>query len=180
MEKIIIDDFNEEELINKDFLNHFYDWVSYEASFLFKSNFINSKKIREIVFIISEIIWIPSLWQKRFIIIIDELVNNSIEYWSSADSFNKLVFYSKKEKDIINIQLEIKDNWDWNASKTAEEMEEIRIKKLNEWFNMNSIRWRWLFLIITKLVNKLYFKNRQNWWLTVWIEKTIDLNDYKN
>jgi hypothetical protein len=51
-------------------------------------------------------------------------------------------------------------------------------KKKKRWFdNYKSIRWRWLFLIIDKMVDKLYFKDSKDWWLIVWLKKEISLDE---
>ena len=51
-------------------------------------------------------------------------------------------------------------------------------KKKKRWFdNYHSIRWRGLFLIIDKMVDKLYFKDSKNWWLIVWLKKEISLDE---
>jgi hypothetical protein len=51
--------------------------------------------------------------------------------------------------------------------------EKLRKNKQNKIIPNNSIRWRWLFMIIDKLVDKLYFKDSKNWWLIVGIEKKL-------
>jgi hypothetical protein len=45
---------------------------------------------------------------------------------------------------------------------------------LEKWFrNHSSIRGRWLFMIIIKIMDELYFENSQKWWLIVWIKKDL-------
>jgi hypothetical protein len=79
--------------------------------------------------------------------------------------------------DSVELILEVEDSWKWKEAKTAAEMRKIKEQKLSKWFNDHkSIRWRWLFLIITKLVDELYFKDAESWWLIVWIKKKIEVD----
>ena len=103
--------------------------------------------------------------------------NNAIEYGSNSGDLNKMNLVINKQENWFSINLEIIDSWNWTMHKTALEMEELRNNKVQKWFdNHNSIRWRGLFLIITKLVDELYFKDDENWWLVVWINKNIALS----
>jgi hypothetical protein len=71
----------------------------------------------------------------------------------------------------IDFNLEVEDNWKWKEHKTSLEMETMRAHQLKLWyFNHNSIRWRGLFLITVKIVNRLYFKNSKDGGLIVWIK----------
>jgi hypothetical protein len=111
----------------------------------------------------------------KITLIIDELNNNAIEYWSKNWDINKLRFKAKKNNNTIELNIEVEDSWKWIKSKKAINMEELRVKRLKAWYsNHNSIRWRWLFLIILKLVDDLYFKDSESWGLIVWIKKIIN------
>lgn len=172
MDKIVIDDLVDG--IDKKNLSTYYDNNRFEISFLFKSDFKNTKKLRDYLISIFDFLEVWMLWKNRFVLIVDELNNNAIEYWSLDQSVNTLRFEAILKDDNIYINIEVEDAWDWIKTKKASEMEELRKQKLEKWFeDHNSIRWRWLFLIITKIVDELYFKDSKNWWLVVWIKKTV-------
>ncbi len=155
-----------ESLIDSD------SYISVE--FIYQSKFENTKDLRDFVDIICEKLWFSDKQKWRFILIADELNNNSIEYWSSPESFNIMRIESHMEENERFFNLEVEDMWNWKHPKTALDMETMRAHKLKLWyFGHNSIRWRWLFLIIVKLVDRLYFKNSVNWWLIVWIKTKI-------
>ena len=166
------------DIVNKDaFIKKLIFKWSLEVEFSFLSNFKHTSFIRNIILIIWKLTSLNNICKNRLILIIDELVNNAIEYWSKEWETNKLRIIIKKKKGLVYFNIEIEDTGNWKKHHTAEEMEQIREKKLNIWFDWyNSIRWRWLFMIITNLVEKLYFKDTKSWWLIVWVEKTI-IND---
>jgi hypothetical protein len=96
--------------------------------------------------------------------------------------FNGMLAAGKKYKFWTKIYFpslhgvwQVEDRWNWNSHMTALQMEELRKKKENTIISNKSIRWRGLFMIIDKLVDKLYFKDSKNWWLIVWIEKELKL-----
>jgi len=145
-----------------------------EISIDYISDFRSAKILRDIVSKILKKIWVDLIWEKRLILVVDELNNNAIEYWTKANDYNNLYICIEKNNKKINIKIEVSDKWNWKLPKKAKEMEELRRYKKQLWFeNHNSIRWRWLFLIIEKLVNKLYFKDSKDWWLTVGIIKEL-------
>jgi hypothetical protein len=85
-------------------------------------------------------------------------------------------FKSQKKWNEIFLNIEVEDAWDWEKNKNALEMDELRKQRLEKWFEEHkSIRWRWLFMIITKLVDELYFKDSATWWLIVWVNKELNL-----
>jgi anti-sigma regulatory factor (Ser/Thr protein kinase) len=115
------------------------------------------------------------MWKNRLVLVIDELNNNAIEYWSKPWDKNKIIFKISNTKKYFLFNIEVYDSGLGKLTKTADEMEIIRNKKKEAWFNKyKSIRGRGLFLIIEKLVDKLYFKDWENWELIVWIEKKIE------
>jgi hypothetical protein len=125
---------------------------------------------------LSDKLWIDKTWKSRLILITDELNNNAIEYWSSKWDNNKLtvIFYIKNNS--IDLFLEVEDTWRWKLHKTSKEMILLRNKKKLNWFFKNNwIRWRWLFMIIEKIVDKLYFKDSEKGGLIVWINKKIKI-----
>lgn len=172
MDILSIKDLKEKQ-VDLEYFKSLYEWKSdIFISFEYESNFENTKFLRDYILYLLEIVWVNSIWQRRFVLIIDELNNNSIEYGSIENSINLLTFKSSYNDDEIELKIEVSDNWNWKYPKTADEMEELRNAKLAAWFkDHSSIRWRWLFMIITRLVDKLYFKNRDNWWLIVWVDK---------
>ncbi len=149
---------------------------NFEVLFLFKSDFNNAKYLRDYLLIILDCIWLDLIWKNRFVLIIDELNNNAIEYWSKIWSENLMRFKFEKKENNILINIEVEDSWDWEKSKSAQEMECLRLERLEKWFlDHKSIRWRWLFMIITKLVDELYFKDSINGWLIVWVNKKLEI-----
>ena len=117
-------------------------------------------------------------WVPRFILITDELNNNAIEYWSLEEDINYMRFKVEycEEKNICKVKLEVEDSWKWKKTKTADEMYNLEDNKITQWFDhYTNIRWRWLFLIIHKLVDNLYFKDADTWGLIVWIEKQLNV-----
>lgn len=144
------------------------------VEFIYKSKFENTKDLRDFIDILCEKLNFSDKQKGRFILISDELNNNAIEYWSSPDSFNilRVNYYIQDWQKYFN--LEVEDNWDGKSPKKALDMETMRAHKLKlGYFWHNSIRWRWLFLIIVKLVDRLFFKNSKDKWLIVWIKTKI-------
>jgi hypothetical protein len=103
------------------------------------------------------------------------LNNNWIEYWSIKSDINKMTLKISIIDNEAELILEIEDSWNGANSKTADEMNKEREKKKNKSCKTNWIRWRWLYLIITRLVDELYFKDSKNWGLIVWIKKKFEI-----
>ena len=175
MEEVYID--NENRNIDYDYISKLYDWNLFEISFFYDSKFENTKYLRDIIMIILDVLNLPPLWKNRFILIIDELNNNAIEYGSLPENTNIMRFFYKKTSDTtFDISMEVEDSWLWKHHKTSAEMEVLRINKIQSWFdNYKSIRWRWLFMIISKLVDELYFRDSIQNWLIVWIKKSFSI-----
>jgi len=173
MDKIYIDKLSEEH-DKLDIINSlFKEWLL-NIEFIYKSRFENTKDLRDFVDVICSTLKLSDKLKSRIVLISDELNNNAIEYWSDSEWFNFLRINSNIEDWIINFNLEVEDNWKWRAPKKALDMETMRAHKLKlGYFNHDSIRWRWLFLIIVKLVDRLYFKNSKSWWLIVWVKMKI-------
>lgn len=153
------------------------EWKNLELEFIYDSIFINTKDLRDFIEIIVDLLF---LWEKnksRFILITDELNNNAIEYWTKKWWRNKLRVISKElENWKINFVIEVEDSWDWKFPKKALELETMRAHKLKRgYFWHKSIRWRWLFLIIIQIVDRLYFRDSKEKWrgLIVWIKSII-------
>jgi len=147
----------------------------FDICFTFQSSFVNAKLLRDTVDTICSIMWLDSKWKTRMVLIVDELNNNAIEYGSSESDINKLSVYIKKESSSeFHIKMSVQDSGNWEHAKNAHEMEELRNARIEKWFkNHNSIRGRGLFMIISNLVDTLYFKDAPSKGLIVWVEKKL-------
>lgn len=177
MEKINIDklpeNYNNKKIIKK-IIN---DWFL-SIQFKYQSNYKNTKILRRFIEEICNHFCFGEKTKARIVLISDELNNNAIEYWSDADWINYLRIDIKTISWEIFLNLEVEDNWKGKSHKTALEMETMRAHKLKRWyFNHDSIRWRWLFLITVKIVDRLYFKNSKRWWLIVGIKTKINCDN---
>jgi hypothetical protein len=83
MEIIDIDTFPE-DIDKKDFLLKHIEKDMLDIEFHYKSDFSNTKTLREFIDNVFVIFNIKDLWKSRFIIISDELNNNAIEYGTKA------------------------------------------------------------------------------------------------
>ena len=147
-----------------------------EISFNYISDFRSAKVLRNVIWDLSDKLWVDKIWKSRLILITDELNNNAIEYWSSEWEDNKLTVIFSIKNNSIDLFLEVEDTWNWKAHKTSKQMILFRNKKKLNWFFKNNwIRWRWLFMIIEKLVDKLYFKDGEKGGLIVWINKKLEI-----
>ena len=175
MNKICIN-IDENFFFKNDFLERLKEKKDTEITINFISDFKSAKLLRDFVWELSENLGIDRIWKSRLILIIDELNNNAIEYWSKPGDYNTFKTYIKFNTNSLLLNIEVSDTWKWKSPKTAKEMILIRNKLKLKWFHKNNwIRWRWLFMIIEKLVDRLYFKDAENWWLTVWIEKRFEI-----
>ena len=155
--------------------NQFENWII-DIEFIYDSNFKNTKLLRDFVEEICFSLWLPSQDISKFILIVDELNNNAIEYWTELWWFNKLRLKCSNNLKEIDINIEVEDTWKWAKHKNALEMETLRAHQLKLGYNDHkSIRWRGLFMIIVKTVDRLYFRDTVNWWLIVWIRKKIKI-----
>lgn len=162
-------------VVDKD--NYILDFIkddSINIEFEYLSDFSNTKILRDYLKNICFLMWLNGRDTTRIILIIDELNNNAIEYWSRIWDINKLRININKKSDFLDLNIEVEDSWMWKKHKTALDMETLRAHQLKLWYNEhNSIRWRWLFMIIVNLVDRLYFRDSKSWWLIVWIKKKI-------
>lgn len=152
------------------------DFNNFEISITFKADYNQSKMIRLLVSYFFEKINLNNPWKWRFSLLSDELMNNSIEYGSAP--LDKNIFtlrFLVKDKNLY-INIEVADTGRWVWAKTSVQMEEIKQQKEIEWFEgFLWKRWRWLFQLINNIVDDIYFKDRAEWWLIVWVTKKIDL-----
>lgn len=160
---------NKRELL----IPHLADWT-FQISLQYKSDFKSAKILRDYIDEICFVLWIKDIWKSRIILITDELNNNAIEYGSKSWDTNILRITAHVKSKSTYINLEVEDSGTGEFHKNAAEMEQIRKKRKKEWFrDHHSIRGRGLFMIISTLVDTLYFKDSPNGGLIVWIEKKI-------
>ncbi len=145
-----------------------------DIEFIYNSDFKNAKILRDFIEVICRMLNFPRKEIARLVLIIDELSNNAIEYGTEANWENKLRVDITTNLNYIDITIEVEDTGLGAKPKTALEMETLRAHQLKLWYgNHESIRWRGLFMIIVKSVDRLYFKDTEVWWLIVWIKKRI-------
>ena len=109
-------------------------------------------------------------------LIINKLNNNAIKYWSKSWELNTFVLILKKE-DMWKFYIEsfVTDTGNGDHAKKSSDMESLREAHKNKDFTSHdSIRRRGLFLIISQLVDALYFKDDTSGWLTVGIQKLLE------
>jgi len=153
-----------------------YDFKNFDLSIYFKSDYSQSKIIRSLMLYILDKNNVTVPWKGRFSLISDELVNNSIEYWSMPLDKNIFILSFKTESNTSNINIEVHDTWKWAYAKKSYEMEEIRNQKEAEGFDWYLWkRWRWLFQLIKNIVDEIYFKDKEWGGLIVWINKKLEL-----
>lgn len=152
------------------------DYTNFEINLLFKADYNQSRLIRNLVLFLFEQNNINVPWKNRFSLIADELINNSIEYWSLPLDKNTFVIKFVTINKILTIDLEVHDTGKWMFAKNSQEMEEIRKQKDEEGFDRYlGKRWRWLFQLVNNIVDNMYFKDKEWGWLIVWIQKTLEL-----
>ncbi len=142
----------------------------------FPADFSMSKIIRDMIGELFDHYSISKKWRWRFILIIDELINNSIEHGSKKWDENtcKIEAWNNKEGHFF-IRFEVHDtgNGTWDCSEAQNNVDKAKKEaEKNKKLYMNK-RWRWLFLITKKLVDSLDFSKSEKWWMAVKIEKTI-------
>lgn len=163
------------DTLNKDtFISKYVNDGNIDIEFIYGSNFKNAKILRDFIEVICTKIGFPEKEVSRFILIIDELNNNAIEYGTEEWWENKIRVKTVYEGWEVYVQIEVEDTWKWKTHHNALEMETLRAHQLKLWYKWhNSIRWRGLFMIIVKSVDRLYFKDTKSGWLIVWIRKKI-------
>lgn len=162
----------------KDFINqNIIDFTNFELSVQFKSDYSQSKMIRTIVMYIFDKNNIKVPWRWRFSLISDELVNNSIEYWSKAFDMNLFLMKFSIIDWLLNVNIEVHDTGKWDLAKNSIQMEWMRKTKEDIWFDWYKWkRGRWLFQLVKSIVDDLYFKDNEKGGLIVWINKKLELN----
>lgn len=142
----------------------------------FDADHSRSKIIRDFVGSIFDFHWIHHPWRGRFILITDELINNAIEHGSTPGDIDSCIIEAgTNDKWEFYVTLEVHDTGCGKDAKDAEHMEEIRndrLKRSNDKVYMHK-RWRGLFHITEKLVDRLSFSLSPKGGLAVKIEKSI-------
>lgn len=166
-----IHDFLEE----KDF-SSFCDSSELDLSISYPSAFPNAKILREFTDGILDMYELPLKWKARLVLMVDELNNNAIEHGSLDNETNKFYLCIKKaSKKVYDIHVAVTDSGRWEDAKNAHDMEIMRKQHEHKDFSKHhSIRGRWLFLIISTIVDKLYFKDIEGAGLQVGFEKRLD------
>lgn len=173
MKELILDTLQEKEDI-RNLISSFSGVDPIDISISYNSDFRNAKKLRTFVEALCVELDVSPKWRSRLILVCDELNNNAIEYWSKEQDINIFRIVVKQKSKGQLITLSVSDAWSWKNAKSADEMYQIQEKfKKIDYSDHKSIRWRWLFLIISKLVDRLDFHDVSNWWLTVEIEKNL-------
>jgi len=174
--KIVIDDLDLSKFDKAFITQELENSKELRLELFYKSIFINTGTIRNLVSLVCEELWLESSMKFKIVLIVDEINNNAIEYWSQSEDINIMRFSVYKDNSLYYLNIEVEDSWKGDEHKKAYELVDIWKIKLKEWFNnYSSIRWRWLFLIIKNIVDELYFKDSDTWWLIVWINKKIKI-----
>jgi anti-sigma regulatory factor (Ser/Thr protein kinase) len=134
-----------------------------------------SKIIRDFVGNIFDNFHVGNPWKGRFILITDELINNAIEHGSLPWDMDSCVIEAKEsEKWEFSITIEVHDTGNGKDSKDATHMSDIKEERLEKDSNVYmEKRWRWLFYITEKIVDRLSFSESPQGWLAVKVEKNI-------
>lgn len=111
-------------------------------------------------------------WAYRFQSVVDELVNNAIEFGSAAGQDVKITFASLKGK---SIEIFVEDSGTGSSKKTADEMAKLveSRRHLNP-LQMTSIRGRGLGQIVANWTDVLEFKNTEAGGLIVHVIKYLE------
>lgn len=157
------------------------DLSNFEILLIFKSDYSQSKLIRNLILNLFERNNINNPWKSRFWLVADELVNNSIEYWSLPLDKNIFYFKFNKNSDFVDIIMEVHDTGRWAFGKKAIDMEKIRQEKELKWFN-NYLwkRWRGLFFLVKNVADKLSFMDKDKGGLIVRVDKRLVLDSCSN
>lgn len=176
MHKLNINNLNNSFFNKEEYIDKCLNGWKLCLEFHYLSCFENTKILRDFINIICKKFNVSEKNTWRFILVTDEMNNNAIEYWTSSWYENIIRIIVKSNWEKLYFVIEVEDKWNWEKHKTAKEMEELKNNRLKTWFNVHtSIRWRWLFMIIINIVDKLYFIDSKKWWLIVGIEKEITI-----
>lgn len=142
--------------------------------FEYISDFTSSKILRDFIGVICDKYHFNAKLKSQMILIADEMNNNAIEHGSLIWEKNYLRLLIEAQWDYLFVVLEVEDSGNGKTHKSSLEMETLRAHQLKKWYNdHHSIRGRWLFMLIVKLVDRLYFKDSIRGGLIVGIKKKI-------
>ena len=177
MDKIDICTLSTASDLDKDvFISKYISNSTVNIEFSYLSDFKNAKILRDAIGIIGNHIWLSKVAISRMTLIVDEMNNNAIEHGSNIWDMNKLRFTCEPQDGGIFVCIEVEDSGKWWTAKKALDMETLRAHQLRLGYKWhNSIRWRWLFMIIVNLVDRVYFKDSKTGWLIVWIKNKYEL-----
>lgn len=174
MKEFSLEDFSP---VNKgqQLINSLYEQEVIDISIAYISDFKSAKFLREIVDSLCKWYGIDPKWRTRLVLIIDELNNNAIEYGSKKWEKNYMNFkLSRGSSEELLIETTVTDTWKWDHAKKAKDMLELKKQNENKDFSHhNSIRGRGLFLIISHLVDDLYFEDSNKGGLIVGARKAL-------
>lgn len=113
-----------------DFANtNILDFGNFDMEIMFKADYNQSKIIRDLILLLFQKNNIEVPWKNRFVLISDELVNNSIEYGSLPLDKNRFVIHFQTVEGVLTINMEVCDTGRGLESKTSSEMEELKKAK---------------------------------------------------
>lgn len=155
-------------------ISSFWDTKNFDICVSYSSDFLNTRKIRELVDRLCVSHSVSPKWRARLVLIVDELNNNAIEYGSIPWDVNTFRFTMSYECGVQKVIILVSDTGNGHDSKGAMEMKEIQEKFTHiNYAKHDSIRGRGLFLIINHLVDSLEFLDSESGWLTVKVEKKL-------
>ena len=174
MKELSLEEFSSVD-IKQQLISTLCEQPAIDISIAYNSDFKSAKLLREVVDSLCKWFAIEPKWRTRLVLIIDELNNNAIEYGSMPGDQNYMnLQLVKNESWDITINVAVIDTGLWDQAKTAMEMHSIKKENENKDFSHHrSIRWRGLFLIISHLVDDLYFKDSPQGGLIVGAQKVL-------
>lgn len=93
-----------------DFVNSsISDFGNFDLELVFKADYNQSKIIRDLILFLFQKNNIEVPWKNRFVLISDELVNNSIEYGSLPLDKNRFTIHFKIVGKTLTINMEVCD-----------------------------------------------------------------------
>lgn len=111
-------------------------------------------------------------WAFRFQSVVDELVNNAIEFGSTPGEEIKITFVSKKGK---SIEIYVKDTGTGQNKKSAQEMTNyVEDRKAIDPTKITTIRGRGLSQIVANWTDVLEFKDNADGGLTIHVAKFLE------
>jgi hypothetical protein len=85
------------------------DFGNFDLELIFKADYNQSKLIRDLIFLLFQENKIEVPWKNRFVLISDELVNNSIEYGSLPLDKNHFILHFRTIQSVLTINMEVCD-----------------------------------------------------------------------